>query len=139
MKIVYILRGLPGSGKSTIATKLINIQDGFAHIFSADQFFINEYGDYIFNSSSLKQAHEFCRNRFSAAIKNEIHPIVIDNTNTMKWEYDWYIEQASLAGYSHQVIIVGEFSDEACTYYAKRNTHGVPLETIIKMRNRFEH
>jgi len=56
MKELILLRGLPGSGKSTLAKSL----DGI-HI-EADQFFMID-GEYRFDASKLKDAHNYCFTR----------------------------------------------------------------------------
>ena len=56
MKELFLLRGLPGSGKSTLAKSL----DGI-HI-EADQFFMAG-GEYKFDASKLKEAHNNCLTR----------------------------------------------------------------------------
>jgi adenylate kinase family enzyme len=49
-KIIYLVRGIPGSGKSTFAKSL-----GGTH-FETDQFFMVD-GKYNFDGSKLKEAH----------------------------------------------------------------------------------
>ena len=53
MKQLILLRGLPGSGKSTFAKSL-----GGIHI-EADQYFMQD-GEYKFDASQLKHAHNYC-------------------------------------------------------------------------------
>lgn len=55
MRIAYIMRGIPGSGKSTIA-KIIAGDTGKIH--STDDFFYNPYGEYCFDPKLLKEYHE---------------------------------------------------------------------------------
>ena len=50
MKNLYLLRGLPGSGKSTLSTQL-----GGSH-FETDKYFVGENGEYNFDPSKLKEA-----------------------------------------------------------------------------------
>jgi len=56
VKQLILLRGLPGSGKSTFANLL-----GGIHV-EADQYFIQD-GEYKFDASKLKQAHNWCKLR----------------------------------------------------------------------------
>ena len=60
-KILYIARGLPSSGKSTFAKTL-----GGTH-FEADMFFMVD-GEYKFDHTKLKEAHEWCRNGVNTAM-----------------------------------------------------------------------
>jgi len=50
-----LIRGLPGSGKTTMAKKI----EGFEH-FEADQYFEKD-GSYEFDPSELNSAHEECQ------------------------------------------------------------------------------
>lgn len=53
-KHLILVRGLPGSGKSTFAHAIWN---NYA-ICEADQYFINkETGEYVFDGSKIKDAH----------------------------------------------------------------------------------
>ena len=78
MKLVLI-RGLPGSGKSTKAKKLAPNEN----IFEADQFFIDKKtGEYKFKPEFIHLAHQQCQNKTIAAMEKEISPIVVSNTFT---------------------------------------------------------
>ena len=56
MKTLYIVRGVPGSGKSTFAKSI-----GGIHI-ETDQFFM-ENGKYNFDITKIKLAHKYCQNQ----------------------------------------------------------------------------
>jgi len=60
--------------------------------------------------------------------------IVVDNTHTQKWEFQFYVDEALKYGYEVKVIRLTTPAGEAW----KRNTHMVPLESIHKMVARFE-
>ena len=59
MKTLYLLRGLPGSGKSTLAKSI-----GGIHI-EADQYFMED-GEYKFDGSKIKLAHNYCQSQTRA-------------------------------------------------------------------------
>lgn len=130
-KIVIIMRGLPGSGKSTKALTYNGV------IVSADHFFIEQDGGYSFNISRLAEAHSECMRKFLWECENETPIIVVDNTNTKKWEYSDYVQKAKYFGYS---VIIDSLFDGKCTtnQLAKRNIHGCPEAKIIAMMNRWE-
>ncbi|XP_060047638.1 NEDD4-binding protein 2-like 1 isoform X2 [Erinaceus europaeus] len=92
-KHLYLLRGLPGSGKTTLARQL---QRDFprALIFSTDDFFFREDGAYEFNPDFLEEAHEWNQKRARKAMRNGISPIIIDNTNLHAWEMKPYAVMA---------------------------------------------
>lgn len=129
MKTLYLLRGLPGSGKSTLAREL-----GGFHL-ETDMFFIYD-GEYRFNPSNLKAAHEWCRQTIQEAMVgwNRIPPeekIVVSNTFTQEWEMKPYYELAEKYGYAVFSLVVEN-------RHGGVNEHGVPDETLEKMENRFE-
>lgn len=138
-KIVYILRGIPGCGKSTLAKFIFcGVEKGTTAAYcSADMFFMKN-GEYNFELSKLAAAHEYCRFNFTLAVQNTIDVIIIDNTNTTHKEFKFYKDEAVKAGYQVQIITVGEFSEEALATYAARNIHGVPIEKLKQMRDRFQ-
>lgn len=123
MKVV-ILRGLPGSGKSTWAEK-----QPLAFICSADKFFEDESG-YHFDPSKLKDAHAWCFKRFKEAIAVRMSLIIVDNTNTTTWEYARYADLA-IDQIDCELEIRSFFGGYA-------SIHDVPAKTIKRMLDRWE-
>lgn len=141
-KILYILKSLPGAGKSTLANIIANeafLRHKTYAICCADDYFTDPNGKYNWHPAGVTAAHRECRTKFNKAIESKIHIIIIANTNTTKKEYDYYYEEAKKADYFVQVITVGEFSDEAIERYAIQNTHGVTKDILVKMRDRFQY
>jgi tRNA uridine 5-carbamoylmethylation protein Kti12 len=141
---LVIMRGPSGAGKSTKARELIEEYldqnpDATTHICSADDFFVNnKTGQYEFDAKKLGQAHAWCRGQARAAMALKTDLVIIDNTNTQKWEYEPYLELAYLFKYETDECVVGDLDDDSLLLYAERNTHGVPLEAIQRMAQRFE-
>jgi len=136
-RIAYILRGLPGSGKSTIARELAAKAD--AVICSTDNYFYDADGNYTFAPDLLSVNHKKNKEEFERACKLGREVVICDNTNTRKWEYDYYVKVAEQYGYQVHILIVGNPKDPAHVEECiKRNIHGVPAETIRRMSDRFE-
>tara|TARA_Y100000310_G_scaffold275978_1_gene292800 strand:- start:11004 stop:11474 length:471 start_codon:yes stop_codon:yes gene_type:complete len=130
-KVMYILRGISGSGKSTVAKQL------GGQVFGSDEFFMHE-GEYRFDPSKLGEAHEWNFQRVLQAAKEGISPIIVDNTNTQFWEMKNYVQAAKENGYEvefHEPDTPWKFDADEL---AKRNTHGVPQSAIQGMIDRWE-
>ena len=140
-KHLVIMRGVPGSGKSTDAERLIkkfiNIYKGaVACKCSADDYFVDDEGNYNFDRDKLGKAHGHSRWKAETAMQEGIPLIVIDNTNTMDREMNPYRKLAKRYGYKVRYRVVGDLSDKSLRLYASRNVHGVPEEAIRRMAGR---
>lgn len=125
-KALFLVRGLPGSGKSTFSKFLCRSED----ICEADKFFMVE-GQYRFDASRLKQAHEWCRSQVEARMQMDVDRIVVSNTFTREWEMAPYFELATKFGYSVFSVIVEN-------RHGSTSVHNVPAASIDAMKNRFE-
>ena len=132
-KVLILLRGLPGSGKSSFANL---IWSSFV-ICEADQFFYDAEGNYNFDPSKLKEAHKYCRDKVeSFMLDNQKNPqfypeIIVSNTFTREWEMEEYFKLANKYGYKVVSLIIEN-------RHGGKNVHGVPDSKINEMRNRFE-
>ena len=124
-KNFYIVRGLPGSGKSTFAKSL-----GGVH-YEADMYFMDENSEYKFDGSKLKDAHNWCRHKVMEAMKDGEPTVVVSNTFTREWEMGAYMLLGEELGYRTFVVVVEN-------RHGGKNTHDVPEDTIDIMRTRFE-
>ena len=93
MKTLYIVRGLPGSGKSTFAHTLD------CPVFEADMFFVNSQGVYNFDFTKIKDAHAWCQEMVEDHMFNQHEKIAVSNTFTQEWEMKMYYDMAKTYGY----------------------------------------
>jgi predicted kinase len=133
-KQLILMRGLPGSGKSTKARKIAG-EKGV--VFSTDDFFMAN-GQYVYDPKMIGEYHSRNFERTFAALKEGKSPIIVDNTNIKLWEMKQYV----LAGEEHGYAVRIEepetpwaFNYRQC---AKRNSHNVPEETCRKMLDNYE-
>lgn len=129
MKTILLVRGIPGSGKTTLARMIVENHPNAAEI-SADDFFESDMGDYIFSAKDLPLAHLSCKNRTETCMKNEVELIVVHNTFTREREMTEYFDLAEQYNYRVSTVIAENRHDS-------QSVHGVPTETIEKMKNRF--
>ena len=128
---VFIMRGIPGSGKSTLTKdiKNVSLQKNYqCRVLSADDFFTFSNGEYDFNPVFLKDAHEDCLRDFCNRITAGYFVIVVDNTNIDPQDFDHYVKIATAFGYKVNIVslfVTPETGD--------RNIHKVPPETINRM------
>ena len=131
-KTVYIMRGISGSGKSTIASVLAERNNGI--ICSTDDYFIVD-GEYKFDPSKLAENHQKNFERFKELLEKGEETIIVDNTNLKYWEAKNYIKEAKKHNY--RVMVMNIIPPEDPKVLAERNSHGVPLEVIEQMYERF--
>ncbi|KAL5005692.1 hypothetical protein ScPMuIL_016850 [Solemya velum] len=137
-KTMFIMRGVPGSGKSTIVRDLVKKYPD-AVVCSADHYMHSENdNEYKFDANNLREVHEKCQQKAQSSCEIYCPVIVIDNTNIRRWEMKKYLELAR--SYNYIVIMVVPRTDwkmdpNEC---ARRNVHDVPAEIIQRKINDFE-
>jgi len=137
-RLVIIMRGCPGSGKSTLAQALNSGYNGV--ILSTDDFFTDKQtNEYQFDQKQLDEAHLHNRRRVADALKRNISPIIVDNTNTQAWEMKPYVAMAKEVSYDILIVEPQTPWRYKARELMKRNRHDLPLKRIKEMLNRFEH
>lgn len=117
MAHLLIVRGLPGSGKSTFAKSLGRMW------FEADMWMVED-GKYKFDKDKLSHCHSMCQRSVKAFLDAGID-VVVSNTFSRIWEMEPYMQMTENFTI---VMCEGNFP----------NVHGVPDEVIQKMRDRWE-
>jgi predicted kinase len=131
--VLFLVRGLPGSGKTSFASAIWN---DYA-VCEADKFFYDKEGNYNFDPSKLKEAHTWCKNEVETRMiehqnNQQYYPeIAVSNTFTQEWEMEDYFKLAEKYGYKVVSLIIEN-------RHGGQNVHGVPEDKLQIMKNRFQ-
>ena len=133
---LILLRGVSGSGKSTVAELFTD-----AVLISTDDYFMIPDTEgvlqYQFDANSLVVNHTKCQKAVedvmmeAYAVKDMKNTIVVHNTFTKDWEMDAYYTLAEIYGYMVHTLIVEN-------RHGSGSTHEVPQSSIDAQRDRFE-
>jgi len=115
---IVLIRGVPGSGKTTMAKKMV----GYMH-FEADMY-LEVSGKYVYDAAKVPKAHDWCVASARAALEQGKN-VVVSNTFAKVWELKRYID----LGYPFRII-------EATGSWP--NVHGVPQDRVELMKARWE-
>lgn len=134
MKLVYVLRAVPGSGKSTVADALAESASKAglsSDVCCADDFFMHD-GEYRFDAEKIGNAHLWCQNKFAENIADGTDVIIVANTSTRSRDVNTYRKPAVDAGYTVFVLTVENWHDG-------KDVHNVPEATKDSMREQLKN
>ena len=121
---VWIMRGLPGSGKSSWADTLTGVA-----VCSADHHHMVN-GKYVFVQANASEAHRKCFRDFLDRMTNrENQDVVVDNTNTTAVELAGYVRVCEAFQVEYEIVFMQCDFQTACI----RNVHNVPAGVIWQM------
>lgn len=127
-KYLILVRGVPGSGKSSFAKLLAGKR---YQVFEADNFFMAS-GEYRFDPTKLHMAHTACKNLVEYEMDKGVQKIFVSNTFTKARDLKPYYELAAKYEYKVFCIIVEN-------RHKGKNTHYVPEETLVRMENELKN
>jgi len=119
---LILIRGLPGSGKTTMAKELLKVLDA-VHV-EADMYWLDKDGNYNFDPKCLHQAHSWCQTIADEGLSLGRN-IIVSNTFTTKKEMKPYLNM------DYDSIAIFEAKGKY------KSIHNVPKETIKKMKDRW--
>lgn len=129
---LYLIRGLPGAGKSTFARHV-----GWTR-HAADDFFEElakeedkTYAE-VFDPKLLGKAHAQCLHRVELDMAYPEHKVAVHNTFTTRKEMKPYFDLAEKYNYRVFVVTVEK-------HHNNENDHQVPPEAIERMAKRWQH
>lgn len=124
-KILFLVRGLPGSGKTTVAKELARQ----SHVYSADDYFMVN-GEYYYNPDIISEAHAECFKNVKNSMRHGNLKIFVANTFVKEWELQLYYDLAREYNYTVVSMIVEH-------RHNGKNVHDVPNDIIRKMAMNF--
>ena len=130
MKTVVILRGLPGSGKSTIAALFQPCA-----LVSMDLYWTFDGKEYKFDYTKLKEAVQWTHDQFVHYLDSQdlAHQrIVVDNVSYKKEHFQFFLDEAKKRDCLIHVVHIERPLDEL------QSKHGVPFDTITRQAEQWE-
>jgi predicted kinase len=121
MATLYLIRGAPGSGKSTLGHRL-------GHAISADDYMVDADGNYAFDPARLTEVHAKCL-ADARRILTKGADVAVCNVFQRLQHMGPYRKMAQALG--AQVFELECLNDFG-------NVHGVPLATVGRMRAEME-
>lgn len=141
-KVLVMIRGLPGSGKTHLATNIVRSTvggDPSQFIFSADDYFVMlGRGPYQYVRSKLTEAHNYAQKKAFSAMRKGVSPVIVCNTHTQSWEMQPYVVTGVQNGYIVRVLEPNTPWARNVNELVRKNTHGVVKESIRNMIERYE-
>lgn len=141
-KVAVIMRGCSGSGKSTFVEKLTDTYaEGlfntgkdvpYCGVHSTDSFrYVGE--QYVYRPEDNGKFHAENLKEFTCDLMSLKDLVICDNTNTTLLEFGVYCQISVAFGYTP--FVVTTCNHKNLEENAKRNLHGVPLNSIINQYN----
>lgn len=118
--MLYVIKGVSGSGKSTFAKTLAESL-GIYH-YEADTYHINKDGVYNWKRDNLHKAHEWCQGMVEMELMDG-NDVIVSNTTTTEKEMKTYTDLAEKYGHCITSLVVEK-------YHAGNNSHDVPEHII---------
>ena len=126
-KHLYLIRGVSGSGKTSFVTSIAQSTD---RVICTDDFFTNEFGEYIFDPTKLKENHLECQKKVGEWLSRG-KQVFVHNTFTCEWEMTPYFTLAETFGYKVFTLIVEN-------RHKGTSVHDVPDDVLESQKERFE-
>ncbi len=129
-RIIIILRGASGCGKSSFAESIKDLHPN-AVVACADDYFMKD-GEYQFDASKLGAAHGSCYRKFKEALDRKEKAIIVANTCTSPREWKEYEKEGKAAGYTVFFCVLEN-------RHGGKDVHSVPEEILQKQEQNIKN
>lgn len=125
MKMLYLIRGVSGSGKTSLAKTLGCLPGASTH--AADDFFYDKQGNYNFDVEKLNQAHRWCQFEveYQMQARTPVNIVIVHNTFTRERELKPYLELAEEYNFPVTVLVVEN-------RHGNKSVHEVPEAVLVR-------
>lgn len=130
-KKLWILRGVSGSGKTTIA-KTLESSLPKAVAVAADDFWYDIEGNYNFDPSCLGKAHDWCLAVVKEMLRCGYSNVILHNTSTSESEFFKYLDLADSYGYEIVSMVVEN-------RHGNSSVHNVPEKALKRQESRLRN
>jgi adenylate kinase family enzyme len=141
MPKLILIRGLPGSGKSTHAASIVRASNDMMYHFETDMFFFkntastsaknhNDPSLYQYDRKVIGAAHDWCYGNTVRRLWQGFD-VVVSNTFTQLWELDRYLLIPTFVVPDVEISVI-----EMRSQYG--NIHNVPEDKLKLMSDRWE-
>ena len=137
-KRLVILRGLPGSGKTSYIKHYIEENDITTYSICSAFYHFKRGLVYRFNPRQLPQAYHSSWKDFLEATMNGCPNIFVNNTNVRKWEYENYIYVGQQLGYDIEIVQIDCPGSTYVEFFQKRSRHRIPIQASRAMAERWQ-
>ena len=136
---VLFLRGISGSGKSTVSTLLTKAFGADKTVICSADDYLMEDGVYKFELSKLSDAHKQCIKSLEASLKSpNVRYIIMDNTHTRLWHLQAAEEIARKHGSKIHYIDIVVPDKTHLGLCLNRQRHNVSKATILAQWTNWE-
>lgn len=127
-QVLYIMQGVPGSGKSFLASLIKHGDNDEKPVVCSTDTFFYVNGVYKFDPTKLPEYHAKNLNH-AIRCMDAGYSVVVDNTNIRRWQCREYVRHAVAKNIPIIFVRVdGRFSNE----------HGVPQEIVERLRSEMQ-
>ena len=135
MKIAIILRGVPGSGKTSFIDLMRKFSDEVS-VHSVDDLHVDNVGNFLWDEENEERYYTLNFADFVRSCAEEIPLVVCDCINIQVENFQKYVNIAKQFGYFVYVVTP---DPPSINQSAKRNKHHVSSEQAREMYKRWEH
>jgi len=122
--VLLVCRGMPGSGKTTLARCLCD------ETYSNDDYFATCEGKYAWDSKKMPHAANQCYNRVKMALENGVKRVAVANVFAEDGDVQEYIDLGRRYNYRVHVICCEN-------RHGGESVHGIEEKSIERMREKF--
>jgi predicted kinase len=127
-RILYVVRGVPSSGKSSLADSIVGAENNIA---ADDYFYEIGNGEYTFDFRKLGDAHKYCQAKVKELLESGVPKVAVSNTSTRECDVNLYKKIGEDAGYRVFVLTCEKWHENT-------NSHGVPNKSIERMASQLK-